>query len=89
MISRVGNLLKKLSIKKNLNLINRFGVSSTLDLIKIKEQNHFPIENIPFGVFKHNTQSEKRIGVAIGEYILDLKESVDSGLFSSSLRKEV
>ncbi|XP_012276420.1 fumarylacetoacetase [Orussus abietinus] len=33
----------------------------------------FPIENLPFGVFSTNDNPEKRIGVAIGNEIFDLK----------------
>jgi len=33
----------------------------------------FPIQNLPFGVFwRHGTGGEARVGVAIGDRILDL-----------------
>ncbi|HVS31047.1 MAG TPA: fumarylacetoacetase [Thermoanaerobaculia bacterium] len=39
----------------------------------------FPIENLPFGVFR---QGEGRVGVAIGDSILDLKGCHDAGLIT-------
>ena len=33
---------------------------------------HFPIQNLPYGVFSDKKNSSKRVGVAIGEKILDL-----------------
>ena len=40
----------------------------------------FPLENLPYGVFSH--AGSKRIGVAIGDQILDLHGCVQSGVFS-------
>jgi fumarylacetoacetase len=41
----------------------------------------FPIQNLPFGVFRHRDTSEKpRIGVAIGDRILDLFGCCEVGL---------
>ena len=42
--------------------------------------NDFPLENLPYGVFRHN--QETRIGIAIGEQVLDLRACVERGLFS-------
>ena len=39
----------------------------------------FPLENLPFGVFR---QGEGRVGVAIGDSILDLKACHEAGLIS-------
>ncbi len=42
----------------------------------------FPIQNLPFGVFKHRNKTETpRIGVAIGDRILDLFACQQVGLF--------
>jgi len=38
-------------------------------------ESHFPIENLPYGVFSTVDDSTHRIGVAIGDKILDLKYS--------------
>ena len=40
--------------------------------IKTPENTDFPIQNLPFGVFKTNNLS-KRVGVRIGDYVIDLK----------------
>jgi len=43
--------------------------------VEVAEGNHFPIQNLPYGVFKRrNTNDEPRIGVAIGDFVLDLFE---------------
>jgi len=41
--------------------------------IEVKEDSDFPIQNLPFGIFKATNQLP-RVGVAIGEEILDLHE---------------
>ncbi|XP_017888560.1 fumarylacetoacetase [Ceratina calcarata] len=45
----------------------------------------FPIENLPYGVFSTKSNPQKRIGVAIGDEILDL--SAISNLFDGPLLK--
>ena len=42
----------------------------------------FP-ENLPFGVFKKKKGKKQRCGVAIGEYVLDLKLSSKLKLFEN------
>jgi fumarylacetoacetase len=42
----------------------------------------FPIQNLPFGVFE-TARSAPRIGVAIGDQILDLRGSADLGLLDA------
>lgn len=39
--------------------------------IKVDKNSDFPIQNLPFGIFKTQSSSP-RIGVAIGDYVLDL-----------------
>jgi fumarylacetoacetase len=41
----------------------------------------FPLENLPYGVFRH--ESKSRIGVAIGDEVLDLHGCATLGLFGS------
>jgi fumarylacetoacetase len=38
----------------------------------------FPLENLPWGVFRH--REDTRIGIAIGDQILDLRASAEKGL---------
>jgi fumarylacetoacetase len=44
-----------------------------------KPDAEFPIQNLPYGVFRHGPQT--RIGVAIGNSILDLRACAEQGLF--------
>ncbi len=39
--------------------------------VKVPENSDFPIQNLPYGVFKLKNK-KPRVGVAIGEYVLDL-----------------
>ena len=39
--------------------------------IEVSPESHFPLENLPFGVFKPR-DGAARIGVALGEYVVDL-----------------
>ena len=56
----------------------------------------FPLQNLPYGVFRTNSFSAPRIGIAIGDQILDLAavsaagllpEAVKSALFQSDLNE--
>ena len=40
----------------------------------------FPLENLPYGVFRHDHTT--RIGIAIGEQVLDLRACAERGLLS-------
>ena len=43
----------------------------------------FPIQNLPFGVFRRKGQNEAfRVGVAIGDQILDISAAQAAGVFS-------
>src|SRR4030081_937704 len=46
----------------------------------------FPIQNLPFGVFSRKGDSERRIGVAIGDQIVDIGESLSANLWSGKAR---
>ena len=41
----------------------------------------FPIQNLPYGVFKKNLEDRARCGIAIGDYVLDLSQVVQKKLF--------
>ena len=47
----------------------------------IPAESHFPIQNLPFGVFRPTPKHEPRIGVAIGDFVLDLKVLQTLGFF--------
>ncbi|KNC85290.1 fumarylacetoacetase [Sphaeroforma arctica JP610] len=47
-------------------------VQNSTSFITYSEDCQFPIQNLPYGVFKHNGST--RIGVAIGDQVLDLSQ---------------
>ena len=51
--------------------------------IEVSPDSHFPLENLPFGVFQPR-QGKPRVGVAIGDLILDLSALEELGHFQSS-----
>ena len=53
---------------------------SLRSFIDVPRDSHFPLENLPFGVFKPRDGSA-RIGVALGEHVVDLAELERAGLF--------
>jgi len=47
----------------------------------------FPIQNLPFGAFRRRGSDQRpRIGVAIGEQILDLRRAVELGRWSTAVQ---
>ncbi len=50
--------------------------------LSIPKNSDFSIYNIPFGIFSTSVQ-QKRIGIAIGEYILDLHEASKLNIFKN------
>jgi fumarylacetoacetase len=51
--------------------------------IEVAPESHFPIQNLPYGIFKP-AQGAARVGVAIGEFVLDLSVLEELGHFESS-----
>ena len=43
----------------------------------------FPIQNLPFGVFRTAAAHTPRVGIAIGDHILDCAAAVRVGLFDA------
>ena len=50
--------------------------------IEVAADSDFPIQNLPFGVFSTENSPAKRVGVAIGDFILDLAELERRGLLT-------
>src|SRR5438477_2363117 len=48
--------------------------------IEVGKDSHFPLENLPFGVFKPR-DDPARVGVALGDYVVDLSGLQDAGHF--------
>jgi fumarylacetoacetase len=46
-------------------------------------ENDFPIQNLPFGIFRRaGTSNPGRVGIAIGDQIVDIAACADAGLFA-------
>ena len=57
--------------------------------IPVAPNSHFPIQNLPFGVFSKAPDRPPRIGVAIGDYVLDLAALEQNGLCNfTALRRD-
>ncbi|MFJ8257885.1 fumarylacetoacetase [Peribacillus asahii] len=50
--------------------------------IEVNSESHFPIQNLPYGVFSTENNPTPRIGVAIGDYVLDLSVLEKEGFFT-------
>src|SRR6476646_5227701 len=48
--------------------------------IEVSPDSHFPLENLPFGVFEPN-RGKPRVGVAVGDLIIDLSALEELGHF--------
>src|SRR5258708_39327129 len=48
--------------------------------IDVPRDSHFPLENLPFGVFKPR-DGKARVGLALGEYVVDLAALQEAGHF--------
>jgi fumarylacetoacetase len=56
--------------------------------IDIAPDSHFPLENLPFGVFKPR-DGDARIGVALGDYVVDLAALQEAGHFPDLKDRQV
>ena len=52
--------------------------------ISVGPQPHFPIQNLPYGVFRPRAGGNPRVGVAIGDQILDLSVLERGGLLTAA-----
>jgi fumarylacetoacetase len=59
---------------------------STTCIVPISSDSDFSLDNLPYGVFATSTSKTGRIGVAIGNQILDLSKV--SHLFGGELMKD-
>ena len=54
--------------------------TASKSFIEVDPTSHFPIQNLPYGIFVHPQISQPRVGVAIGNLILDLAELEQHGI---------
>ncbi len=52
--------------------------------VEVPPGSHFPIQNLPYGVWSPRSGGPPRIGVAIGEWVLDLALLEAEGFFNNS-----
>jgi len=52
--------------------------------VEVPAGSHFPIQNLPYGVFSTSDAASPRVGVAIGEYVLDLAAAEAAGLLAAA-----
>jgi fumarylacetoacetase len=50
--------------------------------VAVAPDSHFPIQNLPYGVFRRRAGGQPTIGVAIGEFVLDLALLEEQNLLS-------
>lgn len=53
--------------------------------IDVKPDSHFPIQNLPYGVFKLKIGSEPVCCVALGDYVIDLSVLEEKGYFQKTV----
>lgn len=56
--------------------------------IEVSPNCDFPIQNLPYGVFAPKSGATARIGVAIGDLVLDLSVLADAGLLGEQAKQE-
>ncbi|HEX2786565.1 MAG TPA: fumarylacetoacetase [Ignavibacteria bacterium] len=54
--------------------------------IPVSPDSHFPIQNLPFGAFKHRNFKNVHICTAIGEFVVDLTYLAEKNFFSVILK---
>lgn len=67
-------------------------MSKLKSFLQIDPESHFPLQNLPYGIFSTEPEGPRRVGVAIGDYVLDLAVIAHRGLFvdfDASCFKEV
>ncbi len=57
--------------------------------VDVPEGSDFPIQNLPYGVFSRPGESAPRVGVAIGDMVLDLAAAHDAALFAGTCVREM
>jgi fumarylacetoacetase len=58
---------------------------SLRSFVPVAPESDFPIQHLPYGIFRRRSGGEPAAGVAIGEYVLDLATLEEDGLLDSPL----
>jgi fumarylacetoacetase len=65
------------------------GGQPSQSFVPVSPESHFPIQNLPYGVFRAADRPAARVGVAIGEQILDLAVLEERGLLRTASSEPV
>jgi len=57
---------------------------SAKSFVPVEPDSHFPLQNLPYGVFSPTPRDEPRAGVRIGDHVLDLAVIQNCGLLDSA-----
>lgn len=68
-----------------MSIVNDNNDPSLRSFVPVAADSHFPIQNLPFGVFRPRAGGSPRGGVAIGEVVLDLSILEERGFFAQFL----
>lgn len=49
--------------------------------LRVDQKSDFPIQNIPFGIFKPKNRPDARVGSRIGNFVIDLSQIAEKGYF--------
>jgi fumarylacetoacetase len=49
--------------------------------LQVNEGSDFPIQNIPFGIFKPHNRTNPRAGTRVGDFVIDLSKIAEKGYF--------
>jgi len=69
-------------------------MDSTVDpslksFVEVAAESHFPIQNLPFGVFSPTPADEPRVGTRIGDFVLDLSVIENAGWSMPSVTAQI
>ncbi len=56
--------------------------------VQVHPESHFPIQNIPFGIFRTKTDNDPRAGTRIGDFVVDLSMLEKKGLLDDCLPED-
>ena len=50
--------------------------------IEVEKNSDFPIQNLPYGVFSESPEGQRRVGIALGEWVVDLAALEENGFLT-------
>ncbi len=61
-------------------------ISTLTSFIQVDKGSDFPIQNLPYGVFRKKDEDDSsfRVGTALGNFVIDLSALFDEGMFSET-----